>query len=483
MAHEWHPISDYEGDPEELANKELPALSSVWNEQKAGLSESQGIQRFTERLKREWAIETGLIERLYTLDRGVTELMIEHGIKAGYISHRTAGDPRHTVAMIYDQQEVIEDLFTFAREERSLTTNYIKEQHGLFTRHQEYTEGRDRFGRDVQVKLVRGDYKQWPNNPTRPDGAIHEYCPPEQTASEMDRLIEMHLGHEDIAPEVEAAWLHHRFTQIHPFQDGNGRVARALATLVFIKAGWLPLVVRDDDRERYIAALEKADGGDLAPLVWFFSELQKKAFINVIGIDREVEQTLSLDARIEWIVERLRQRENAPGWKLKTTIENADHLHQLAQRRMDEVCSNLGQQPNLKRFDFFVHDAINSGERSHYHKRQIISTARELDYYANTGIYRSWVRIGMKDRAEGSILISFHGTGHEFRGVLVCTGTWFERILTEDGYSESTDENRLCDEVFQINYREEIRDIEIRFQAWLERVLVRGLALWKSTAF
>ena len=56
-----------------------------------------------------------------------------------------------------------------------------------------------------------------------------------------------------------AAWVRHRFTQIHPFQDGNGRVARLLATLVFSRAEWLPLVVRRDDRVRYLDALEAAD--------------------------------------------------------------------------------------------------------------------------------------------------------------------------------------------------------------------------------
>ena len=50
-------------------------------------------------------------------------------------------------------------------------------------------------------------------------------------------------GHGLLArPEVEAAWLHHRFGQIHPFQDGNGRVARALATMIFLRAGFVPLV-------------------------------------------------------------------------------------------------------------------------------------------------------------------------------------------------------------------------------------------------
>ena len=149
--------------------------------------------------------------------------------------------------------------FAFVKGDRRLSTSYVKELHSLFTRNQEFAEGRDQFGRKTQVPLVRGDCKRQPNNPTRPDGTVHPYCPPEHVAAEMDRLLELHLAHDGVAPEVEAAWLHHRFAQIHPFQDGNGRIARALATLVFVKANSLPLVVRDNDRKRYIDALELAD--------------------------------------------------------------------------------------------------------------------------------------------------------------------------------------------------------------------------------
>ena len=52
----------------------------------------------------------------------------------------------------------------------------------------------------------------------------------------------------------------------------------------------LPLVVRNDDRNKYIGALESADNGDLKPLVSFFSNLQKQAFIKAIGIARDTEQ-------------------------------------------------------------------------------------------------------------------------------------------------------------------------------------------------
>ena len=100
----------------------------------------------------------------------------------------------------------------------------------------------------------------------------------------MDRLIEYHRGHESVAPEVEAAWLHHRFTQIHPFQDGNGRIARALATLVFVKAGWFPLVVRNEGRARYLDALERADAGDLSELVKLFASRQKDELLEALSI-------------------------------------------------------------------------------------------------------------------------------------------------------------------------------------------------------
>ena len=81
-----------------------------------------------------------------------------------------------------------------------------------------------------------------------------------------------------LAPEVSAAWLHHRFIQIHPFQDGNGRVARSLASLVFIRAGGFPMTIRDagNEREKYIDSLEAADKGNLQPFISICAECQKR---------------------------------------------------------------------------------------------------------------------------------------------------------------------------------------------------------------
>ena len=482
MAYQWRPINDYEVDPKQLADPELAALSAVWGEQKSGL---EGLEQFTERLKREWAIETGLIERLYDLDRGVTELLIEQGIDAALIPHR-AGLGEEKVAMIGDQKNAIESLFAFVKGDRLLSSSYVKELNALFTRNQEFAEGRDQFGRRTQIALRKGDYKSRPNNPTRDDGTVHQYCPPEHVAAEMDRLLELHRNHKSTPPEVEAAWLHHRFAQIHPFQDGNGRVARALATLVFIQAGWLPLVVRDAKRADYIRALEEADNGNLRLLVDFFSALQKKEFLNAISLAREVEKEARVDLRIRGIGRRLayRRKELAREWD--DAVSSARKLHQLAEDRMLEVRKELESTLSASpEFEFFVHSEDDQGDRSHWFRRQVILTAKELDYFANTDQHRSWVRLGINDAAKkgtpANVLISFHSIGHEFRGVLACSATWFQRVQDDDDRLESTGERPLCADVFRINYKEKTADIEPRFRKWLDEAIERGLALWEST--
>jgi len=80
-----------------------------------------------------------------------------------------------------------------------------------------------------------------------------------------------------VSPVVEAAWLHHRFVQIHPFQDGNGRVTRCLSTLVLLRARLLPMIVRVDEKEVYYDTLQAADGGDLRPLIQLIFEDQRRS--------------------------------------------------------------------------------------------------------------------------------------------------------------------------------------------------------------
>ena len=69
-----------------------------------------------------------------------------------------------------------------------------------------------------------------------------------------------------------ASAAHTWFVMIHPFIDGNGRVARLLMNLLLMRYGYPIAVITREDRRRYYDALEMAQSSDLTPFVALVSE-------------------------------------------------------------------------------------------------------------------------------------------------------------------------------------------------------------------
>lgn len=79
------------------------------------------------------------------------------------------------------------------------------------------------------------------------------------------------------------ATAHLIFGQIHPFWDGNGRIARLIANLVLLRAGFAPLVIPATRRFDYISILSKYSAKHEAPSVGepiYHVGNERKAFIN-----------------------------------------------------------------------------------------------------------------------------------------------------------------------------------------------------------
>lgn len=492
----WRPIEDLPSNWQSLASSELPPLVTVWNEQTERLRQSGEFQTFNQKLRREIAIETGIIERLYTIDRDVTRLLIEQGINEALIPHGATDRPvKQVVSLIRDQEAAIEGLFDFVGRQRKLSTSYIKQLHQLLTQSQDSTEALDPLTSNIfPVPLIKGDWKLQPNNPLRPDGAIHEYSPPEQVASEMDTLITLHHQHCDkrVPPEIEAAWLHHRFTQIHPFQDGSGRVARCLASLVFIQAGWFPLVLTRDDRAVYIAALEEADQGTLSKLTNLFAKSQKLAFLRSLGLSEQVlSEARRTQVIISSIAEKFRQNQSASiQERCKKAEDFASILFNIASSRLQEVANEirLSVQDFVDDAAFFTVSAPAGDPRSYYHHYQVVETAKQLDYFANLRNYHTWIQLVLNVERLTTILLSFHVFGHEYRGLLVCTACAYHRdrddASDEDERNMSTiisDIQSLTDSPFQFSYADEEENLVERFKQWLEDVVVTGLEYWNKS--
>ena len=462
----WRRLEDLPEDPGSLTSGELGPLLQVWNDQRVHLEGEGVLAGFLERLGREWAIETGQIEGVYDLDRGVTKTLIERGINADLIP-RAPGrlSPEVTAAIIRDHGAVLEGLFQFVKGDRGLTRGYVNELHHALLRSQDTATALDQFGNLFEVELLKGQYKKLINNPTRPDGTVHEYCPPEHVASEMDQLLSWHAEHElgGVPLEVEAAWLHHRFAQIHPYQDGNGRVARALASLVFLKAGWFPVVVTRDDRARYIDALEVADEGDLRSLISFFEDVQKRSLFQAMQVAADLEPAETVDDAIA----AARKVLVGVGQSLEPSVwlgakGTADRLIDIAEAEVNRVVARLTQNISEARHEFKFSLAKGAGLLS---KEQLGYDSNKLDYDRAVFLVLASVRTGL-------ITVEGHAVGSKSRG-LIALGSAFRR---PDNQVVPTSE-----EIFQVNYVELKENAERRFRPWLEKALARGLTLWRQS--
>ena len=276
----WRRVADL---PPEAAGWGIPAYREVvgeWREARREL-EDRKVSRYLldiwlRERNRAFAIETGQIEDLYHLRRGVTEQLITEGFESVRGAHSVTGelDDRTLRGLLEDQEETLEAVFDLAKGRTPLGHPAIRALHAIVTRHQDTAVGIHGItGERIQIPLRKGAYKILPNNPRRDDGFVHEYCPPEQVDSEMDRFLEIHRSHaeRELPTEVEAAWLHHAFVRIHPFQDGNGRMSRLLVAYAFARNREFPPIVPALGKDLYIGALERADEGDLRPFIAYLA--------------------------------------------------------------------------------------------------------------------------------------------------------------------------------------------------------------------
>ena len=417
--------------PEKFDFPELRALSSVWQERKAVLEEDGAYKDFIKKLQREWAIETGIIERLYSWDRGVTEILIEQGSESSIIVHRggvSQGSADHIQTLINDHLEIVEGLFGYIKGEAPLTEHFIRGLQAQFTEHQDYTEAVTASGDLIRVALLKGEYKTQPNNPRRSEGEIHLYCPPEWTKEEMEALIRMYREAEHThAPEVRSAWLHHRFTQIHPFQDGNGRVARTLASLVFLREGLFPLVVRESDRQEYIGALESADAGDLGSLVAFFARRQRDAVLKALGLEQQVQQSKYADQIVASALEVLRGRFNQEQQTVSVVYKHAVKLFANVDQKFRDLASSLDPELraltplNRPKYQARSNSADNVSNQRHYFQKQLVEIANIFDYFANFERFRAWSRITLTTEQDFDYVVSLHGYGSGDAGILAAS--------------------------------------------------------------
>lgn len=479
--YKWQAIRPIDDTDLAIDMAAIRPLYESWHSVKKKLqqSSSTNLQSFTDRLVRSLSIETGILERLYDLDRGTTEALVAQGFAEDLVARTSTDvDPGHLIDVLRDQESAIQLVMDCVTDNRHLTKGLIHELHTILTAHQHTTTAVDQFSNRIEIPLRKGVYKQQPNNPKRSDGSIHEYCPPVHVDSEMDNLIRWYSNYETYDPLVVAAWLHHRFTQIHPYQDGNGRVGRALITLVLLKADLLPLVVDRNIRGEYITALESADFDDLEPLCLLFARLERTAILQALSIDTDAE--ISKDktitgAVIESLTDKFNKRKERKHEELRNVNNIAQELRvhtrtavEVAFTALREPVSIIGEP------DIHVIDGGPDRANSHWYKHDVIESGKVSGKFINFSEDHYFSKATIRVETERLLfVVSFHHVGRELTGVMEVTA--FARL---ESYQDSDDRDVSSKEYFPctldpfvIAWNTDAEKIRASYERWLDAAI------------
>ena len=191
-----------------------------------------------------------------TLTYGQTELLLLFGKVIGDARMRDLEEMKaHNVGL----KMVIEE----AKEiNKPLTETFIRQVHKVLLR-EDYEVHRQLPSGVMSSYVVHaGCYKTRPNSVITRTGERFEYASPEETPALMTELLlwyNKEVEKKELNPIELAALFHYRYIRIHPFEDGNGRIARLMVNFILARYGYPMVVVPSKKKENYLDALNKCD--------------------------------------------------------------------------------------------------------------------------------------------------------------------------------------------------------------------------------
>lgn len=147
-------------------------------------------------------------------------------------------------------------------QDKPLTQNFIRQLHKTLLR-EDYKVYRKLPGGEYTSYVVHaGQYKTRPNSVITRTGERFEYASPEETPALMTDLVDWYNEAEskhEMNPVELAALFHYRYIRIHPFEDGNGRIARLIVNYILSRHNYPMIVVRSRNKKEYLDALSASD--------------------------------------------------------------------------------------------------------------------------------------------------------------------------------------------------------------------------------
>lgn len=263
-----------------------------------GEAEARIMQKF----RLDWNYHSNNLEG-NSLTYGETKALILFGVTA-------QGKPLKDHFEITGHNEAVNWVLDLVKGDTELTEVFIRQLHTLILKESSYKDAETPDGKPTRRKIEVGKYKTQPNHVITSTGETFYFAMPEETPAKMQELIELFRKEKqksDVNPILVSSLFHYKFIRIHPFDDGNGRVARILMNFILMQFGYPPVIIKTEDKENYYRALTLADADQMEPFIEYIAtNLVRSLEIMIRGARGEnIEEPEDLDKELALLDRRL----------------------------------------------------------------------------------------------------------------------------------------------------------------------------------
>lgn len=345
---QYKPFPSFAEWPKEVPGQDLWAKARADLQGAVDQATDQDLEDAQAIARRAAAFDTGAIEGLYSTNRGLTFTVAEQAALWEQEVEAQGQDARALFEAQLRAFELVLDHVTHSLPE--VTQAWLRRVHEEITQPQDMYVVYTPVGRQEQP-LPKGEYKKYANHVRTSGGSTHAYAPVGSTQAEMARLIDELGTHEfkEAHPVVQAAYAHYALVAIHPFADGNGRLARAIASVYTYREASIPLMVLDEHRDPYLSSLALADMGDLTPFTSLISRVTRET-LELVKDNLETAKT----PRPEVLLDRFTELYDNESKRLRhdeTARRFADWLASTVEKQVTELSVPDGVQVSVQTFD------------------------------------------------------------------------------------------------------------------------------------
>jgi Fic family protein len=177
-----------------------------------------------------------------SLTYGETRNFLMHGVTA-------SGKPFKDYLEIEGHNNAIKLVEEVIKQQRPLTENFIRDIHTLILKEPYQTDAITIDGKPTKKTIEIGKYKTSDNHVKTITGEIFYFATAQETPAKMNDLMlwyKEEIGYSSVNPIILSAEFHYKFVRIHPFDDGNGRIARILMNFILMQFGFPPAIIKTE---------------------------------------------------------------------------------------------------------------------------------------------------------------------------------------------------------------------------------------------